>query len=107
MKEVGYTAEAAVRRVVVHRVAVHRVAVRKAVVHMIVGLVVDSMALVAPGQDKEIGHMKTEAVGLEAAGEACCSQTVLGDKVMTMCRRERAVVNRETVVVHLNQCAGA
>lgn len=50
-----------------------------------------------------------EAVGLEAAGEACCSQTVLEDMVMMMCHRdlERVVVDRETVVVHLNQGAGA
>lgn len=122
MKEVGYTAGAAVHRLVavvaptvpaeaaVRRVAVHRAAVRKAAAHMIEGLVVDSMGRAVPGQDMEIGHMETEAVDLEAAGEACCSQTVLEDRVMMMCHRNlgRAAVNRETVVVvHLNQGAGA
>lgn len=120
MKEVGYTAGVIVHRlaavvaptdpaeVAVHRVAVHRAAVRKAAVHMIAGLVVDSMELAAPGQDREIGDTETEAVGLEGAGEACCSQTVLEDRVM-MCHKNlgRVVVNRETAVVHLSLGAGA
>jgi hypothetical protein len=111
-KEAGYTAEAAVhkRAVVVVPIdsAVRKVAAHKAVVRMPVEVVVDSRGLAAPDQHREMEHAVTEAVDLEAVGEAYYSPTVLEDTVK-MCHREPdlAVVERVIVVAHRNQGAVA
>jgi hypothetical protein len=111
-KEAGYTAEVAVHKraavVVPIDSAVRKAAAHKAVVHMTAEVVVDSRGLAAPDQSREMEHVETEAVDLEAVGEVCYSPTVLEDTVK-MCHREPglAVVGRVIVVAHRNQDAVA
>lgn len=106
------TAEAAV-----HKRAVAAVptgfAVRRAVDHMAAETGADSIGVVAPAQDEEIGvtatgDMGTEAVDLGAEEEVCYTPTVLEGMVkMFHTNLGRQVAHKAIVVAHMNRDAVA